>query len=366
MDKSHVTQLHIDLNAVKFNLNHFQSLIEKHSNVIAMVKAYAYGHDAVAIAKAIEDQVHYFAVAYADEGIVLRDSGIKKPIMILHPQLENVALMIEHHLEPCIYNFRILGKFITVCSLQEIEQYPVHLKFNSGMNRLGFVEEQLNDVLFQTNHTDVIKVTTLFSHLGASEDPNEKAFTLNQINWFKQISDRYIKGYKHEVKRHMSNTSGIINYPEAHFDLVRLGIGLYGFANHPEETAKLKPVAKLTSVISQIHYLKPGDSLGYNKGFVAQKDTTSATIPIGHADGIDRRLGKEKGYVTINNQKAPILGNVCMDIIMVDVTEITCQEGDQVIVFDNQETVEDIATITDTISYEVITGIGQRIKRVIE
>ncbi|HIC31957.1 MAG TPA: alanine racemase [Flavobacteriaceae bacterium] len=365
MVKAQETILEIDLKTLKQNFEFLKSKTTANTKFLAVVKAFAYGSDAVEIAKYLQDlNVDYFAVAYGYEGVALRDAGVTKPILVLHPQPVNFDTIIERCLEPSIYSKRILDLFIACAEKHKQTNYPVHIKFNTGLNRIGFSEQDIETVLSSLHSTKSIKVRSLFSHLAASEDLNERAFTLNQIESFKNIAKTFNSGLGYDAFLHMCNTSGILNYPEAHFDMVRSGIGLYGFGNDPKYNKDLKPIASLKSVISQIHHLKKGDSLGYNRGFVANQDTITATIPIGHADGIKRQYGKGKGYITIHNQKAPILGNVCMDMIMVDVTNIDCKEGDEVVIFGANNTAEDLAETVQSISYELITAISQRIKRV--
>ncbi len=364
MKNNHVTTLEVNLNALKFNLNHFKSKLRQSTEVIAVVKAFAYGSDSIEVAKTIQNDVSYFAVAYTDEGIALRSAGIHTPILVLHPQFTNLETLIEHCLEPNLYNIRILTAFLSIAKEKNLTSYPIHLKFNTGLNRLGFSETDMNAIISTLKDNKVVSVTSIFSHLVASEDEKERDFTLNQIAQFERISSSFMHHFKFMPKRHMSNTSGVINYPQAHFDMVRLGIGLYGFGNDEHETALLQNVVSLKSVISQIHLIKKGESIGYNRAFIAAKSIKTATIPIGHADGISRKLGNGIGYVSIQNKKAPIIGNVCMDMIMVDITGINCQEGDEVIIFDDQKTVEKLANSSHTISYELITAISQRVKRV--
>lgn len=366
MENNHVTVLNIDLNAVDFNLNYFKSKLKDTTKILVVVKAFGYGSSAVEIAKHIAQKVHYFAVAYLDEGIALRNAGIKNPILVLHPQKVNLQKIIDHCLEPNIYSLQLLEDVIEIAENNKLKNYPIHLKFNTGLNRLGFSKSDITEILNLSNNQNSVQITSLFSHIAASEDLNERDFTLQQINSFKAITNEIIPNLKHTPFLHMLNTSGIINYAsEAQFDMVRLGIGLYGFGNEENETKKLKNVLSLTSVISQIHTIKKGESVGYNRAFMANETIKSATIPIGHADGISRQFGNGIGYVIINNQKAPILGNVCMDVIMVNVTNIDCNEGDKVFVYKNQQHIEDLAKAIHSIPYELLTAISQRIKRLL-
>ena len=364
MTKTKETVLQIHLKALTDNYNYLSSKLSESTKFLAVVKAFAYGSDALTVAKHLQKLgADYFAVAYAPEGAILREAGISTPILVLHPQPENFNLLIQHCLEPSIYSLRVLNEFILVAENTAQSNYPVHICFNTGLNRLGFKSEDINTIVSRINRTKAIRVKALFSHLAASEDLNEAAFTNHQIETFQNISETFQNKIKYKTWLHICNTSGVLNYPKAHFDMVRCGIGLYGFGNSASEDTVLKPIASLKSVISQIHYVQPGESVGYNRSFIAKTPIKSATIPIGHADGIGRYFGQGKGYVTINNAKAPILGNVCMDMIMVNVTDIDCQEGDEVVIFDEKSKASHLANAVNTISYEIITGIGQRVKR---
>jgi alanine racemase len=367
MNKTHVTVLEIDTKAIIHNFNYFKSKLKPATKFLGVVKAFAYGNEAVAIAKILEDEgVDYLAVAFVDEGIALREAGITKPILVLHPQKETLHHLIPYQLEPNLYSFRVLHQFIEEVKKAKLHNYPIHVKFNTGLNRLGFKTTDVDDIISVLKNQQEVFLTSVFSHLVASEDLNERDFTLNQIAAFKEIAAQMTDKLNINPIKHLTNTSGVLNYPEAHFDMVRVGIGLYGFGNDAEQTAQLKNVGTLKSVISQIHTINPGESIGYNRAFISSEKIKSATIPIGHADGIHRNLGNKVGYVTINNQQAFILGNVCMDMIMVDVTHINCEEGDEVFIFKSQENVEDLAARSNTISYEMITGISQRIPRVVK
>jgi alanine racemase len=364
MPKAKETVLEINLQSLTHNFQYLKSNLKGNQKFLAVVKAFAYGSDAEIIAKHLEKiGVDYFAVAYTHEGVALRDYGIKKPILVLHPQPVNFKTIIDRCLEPNLYSARVLKDFIAVASEEKQKDYPIHIKFNTGLNRLGFWENDIAYIVSKLKATSTIKVTSVLSHLAASEDFNESEFTLNQIKSFKTISEEFISAIGYTPSLHVCNTSGVLNYPEAHFDMVRSGIGLYGFGNSKEENTHLKPIASLKSVISQIHMIEKGESVGYNRSYISDGYNKTATIPIGHADGLGRQYGNEKGFVFINGQKASIIGNVCMDMIMVDVTNIDCREGDEVIVFDEKHNAENLAETTNTISYEIITSISQRIKR---
>ncbi|MEP1488031.1 MAG: alanine racemase [Algibacter sp.] len=364
MSKAQETILEIDLKALKHNYNHLKSKLKNKSKFLAVVKAFAYGNEASEIANYLQNLgADYFAVAYLNEGIALRNAGITKPILVLHPQTVNFRKLIAYHLEPSIYSARILKEFIRVASAEKQTNYPIHVKFNTGLNRLGFSHNDIGFITRLVNETKAITVTSIFSHLAASEDLDEKVFTLNQIETFKTIAENFQKEMGYKPMLHICNTSGILNYPEAHLDMVRSGIGLYGFGNSETENKSLIPIGSLKTVISQIHDIEKGESVGYNRAFKSEAIQKTATLPIGHADGISRQYGNGNGFVIINSKKAPIIGNVCMDMIMVDVTNMDCNEGDEVIIFDSNTTAEDLAMTANTISYELITGISQRVKR---
>ena len=365
MPKAQQTLLEIDLGALKHNFEHLKSKLKESTKFLAVVKAFAYGSDTSEVAKYLQNlNVDYFAVAYADEGISLREAGITKPILVLHPQAINFKILIDNCLEPSLYNIKVLNEFINVASEEKQTNYPIHIKFNTGLNRLGFSENDMDSIASKLKETESINIKSIFSHLAASEDLSEKAFTLHQIETFKSIIDKFIKIIGYKPILHICNTSGILNYPEAHFDMVRSGIGLYGFGNSEKENINFKPIATLKSIISQIHHIKEGETVGYNRAFKGKSLQKTATIPIGHADGIGRQYGNGNGYVTINGKPATIIGNVCMDMIMVNITDIECNEGDEVIIFGNQPTASEFAETANSISYEIITAISQRVKRV--
>ncbi|WP_339707996.1 alanine racemase [uncultured Kriegella sp.] len=364
MPKAKQTILELNLNALAHNYNYLRLKLKPTTKFLAVVKAFAYGSDAVKIALKLESVgVDYFAVAYTSEGVVLREAGIKLPILVLHPLADNFDELLRHRLEPSLYSTKILSEFIALAQKKGQKDYPVHIKFNTGLNRLGFRENEVDAVLEILDRSPEVKMASIFSHLAASEDLNEKAFTLGQIETFKRIAKTIEDKLSRVVCKHTLNTSGIINYPEAQFDMVRSGIGLYGFGNDPEVDRQLKPVATLKTAISQIHSISPEESVGYNRGYISSKERVTATLPLGHADGIGKQYGNGKAYVTVNGKKAPIIGNVCMDMIMIDITGLNCQEGDEVVIFGEDPTAHEMATGVKTISYELLTGISQRVKR---
>lgn len=364
MENNHVTVLEIDGSALDFNLNYFKSKLHSNTKILIVVKAFGYGSSATQVAKYLDSKVDYFAVAYTDEAIVLREAGIATPILVLHPQKRNLDKIIQYNLEPNIYSIRLLKSFIEIAGNNNAKDYPIHIKLNSGLNRLGFAGKEIPSIsAMLAVHTEV-KVKSVFSHIAASEDLNERNFTLRQIKVFNEYSNKLIHALEYKPFKHLLNTSGIINYSnEAQFEMVRLGIGLLGFGNDENHTNQLKNVLTLKSVISQIHTIKKGETVGYNRAFTANSTMKTATIPIGHADGISRKFGNGVGYVFIHDKKAPIVGNVCMDMLMVDISQINCNEGDEVVIFKNQQNIEDMALKIKTISYEILTAISQRVNR---
>ncbi len=360
------TALEIDLQALAHNYRVIRSRLKDRTRLLGVVKAFAYGSEALAISRKLEDLgADYLAVAFSREGVLLRKGGIRLPILVLHPQPSGLDELIEHCLEPSLYSRNILSLFLNALQKHGQEKYPIHLKFNTGLNRLGFREGDLPWIGNQLNASRAMEVRSLFSHLAASDDPDERDFTLGQIQAFEAIvreSGSHLGG---KPFKHILNTSGVFNYTEAQLDMVRTGIGLYGYSNNPETDSLLRPVARLRTRISQIHHIEPGQWVGYNKGFQADAPLKTATLPIGHADGIGRQYGKGHGTVYLKGKAAPIIGNVCMDMTMVDVSGLECQEGDEVIFFGEGHSAEAMARGAGTISYELLTGISHRVPRII-
>ena len=364
-EKKHETVLEINLDSITNNLNFYKSKLKPTTKIMVMVKAFGYGNGGFEIAKLLEHhKVDYLGVAFADEGIELRKAGITLPIMVLNPENSSFSGMIAYDLEPEIYSLSGLQEFIKIAQQKNVNSYPIHLKIDTGMHRLGFENHQIEEVISILKETNLVTIKSIFTHLATSDDISFRDFTLEQFSRFEKATYKICESLKISPIQHILNTSGIFNYPEFQLDMVRLGIGLYGIGNSEEENQKLELVSTLKSVISQIRTLPKGESVGYSRKFLVNEETKVATIPIGYADGIRRAWGNEKGYVLIHNQKARILGNICMDMLMVDVTNISCSEGDEVIVFGKNPTVIEIATITKTIPYEVLTGISQRVKRI--
>lgn len=361
-----ITRLEIDLSALRHNYAYIRSKLRPEIKIMAVVKAFGYGSDACEVALELEKLgVYYFAVAYASEGAALREAGVTSPILVLHPQPDNFEIILEKCLEPSLYSTRVFEAFNAFAKAHSQQNYPVHLKFNTGLNRLGFGESAIPWILEVLEQTTAIKVASLFSHLAASEDLTEEMFTLEQIERFAKTASALCEQLGYRPFLHQSNTSAVINFPEAQFDVIRTGIGLYGYGNSEEEDAQLIPIASLKTVISQIHTLKPNETVGYNRAYVSNGIEKIATLPIGHADGIPRALGNGVGYVHINGEKAPIVGNVCMDMLMVNITAIACQEGDEVVIFGKEASLPKLASKINSISYEFLTAVSQRVKRVV-
>ncbi len=364
-EKTHETVLEINLNAISHNLNFFKSKLKPTTKMMVMVKAFGYGNGGFEIAKLLEHhKVDYLGVAFADEGITLKNAGITLPIMVLNPESTSFPAIIQYQLEPEIYSLKGLNAFLKIAEHKKLKQFPIHIKLDTGMHRLGF-EANTIDALISTlkgNQTVVIK--SILSHMATSDDLVHADFAKSQIDLFEKLSSKLMQELQIKPIRHILNTSGISNYPEAQYDMVRLGIGLYGVSNDTEEQKLLENVSTLKSIISQIRTISAGESVGYGRRFMAQKATQIATIPIGYADGISRGWGNEVGFVLINNQKAPILGSVCMDMLMADVTGIDCSEGNSVIIFGESPTVNEMASKLNTIPYEILTSVSQRVKRV--
>lgn len=364
-EKTHETVLEINLNAISYNLNFFKSKLKPKVKIMVMVKAFGYGNGGLEIAKLLEHhKVDYLGVAFADEGISLKNGGIKLPIMVLNPENTSFSAIIQHGLEPEIYSIKGLHAFLKIAKQKNLQHFPIHIKVDTGMHRLGFEENTVDELISTLKGNSTVKIQSILSHMATSDEPKHYDFAHSQIQLFDRLSTKIMNELDVKPIRHILNTSGISNFPDTQFDMVRLGIGLYGVSNDENEQKYLENVGTLKSIISQIRTIPAGDSVGYGRRFMAEKSTKVATIPIGYADGIARAWGNGVGFVVINEQKASILGSVCMDMLMVDVTEIDCLEGDDVIIFGESPTVSYMAKKLNTIPYEILTSISQRVKRV--
>ena len=366
--KAHETVMEINLNALIHNLNYYRGKLKNGTRLMAMVKAGSYGVGSFEVANALQfHKADYLAVAYADEGVELRKAGIKIPIMVMNPDEESFDGIIAYNLEPEIYNIRVLEmleKAILRNIIPRNKPVKIHLKVDTGMHRLGFEEKDIEAVTGRIKANSRIYLQSVFSHLASGDRTDHAEFTKEQITVFGRIADRVIEIVEHPVLRHILNTAGISAYPEASFDMVRLGIGLYGVSPFEEEQPELECVGQLKSTISQIKHIPAGETIGYGRAGIADKDMLLATIPIGYADGLSRILSNGRGHLFIKDRLVPIIGSVCMDMTMVDVTGLDVKEGDAVVVFGKNRSIKDLADEMETIPYEILTGISRRVKRV--
>lgn len=362
-DKAHGTVLEIDLDAIRHNLNHYRKLAAG-TRIMAMVKAFGYGSGSLELSRLFaHEQVHYLGVAYADEGIELRQSGIRTPVMVMNPEPVPLELLHRFQLEPVAYHAASLRAAVDYMRTHP-DAPPVHLKLDTGMHRLGFTPDQLPGLLDLLRDRHGLCVASIFSHFAASEDPKHDAFTREQIERFRAMSQAVIDVLGYRPLLHIANSAGTSRWPEAHFDMVRLGIGLHGIGADDHETALLRPAATLSTPIAQIKVVGAGDTVGYGRTHAARAEQRIAILPIGYADGLSRRLGNGRGKVWIHGSAAPFVGTICMDMCMVDVTAIECAEGDLAFVFSAEHPVGGFARDLGTIPYEALTSISQRVKRV--
>ncbi len=361
--KVHRTVLEVNLSAMVHNLNYFRSKLEPTTKVLAMVKAFSYGSGSYEIANMLEYQkIDYLGVAFADEGVALRQSGISTPIIVMNPEETGYRSMIEYNLEPEIFSFGELHRFTQAAKSFQMERFPVHIKLDTGMHRLGFVEQEIESLCQELVSNNYVNVKSVFSHLAASDEPRHDDFTRHQVKCFDSMCNRISKSLNKTFYRHILNSMGIERFPEAQFDMVRLGIGLYGI--NPFNQDLLQNVSSFKTIISQIKTILPGETIGYGRKGKAEKETTIAIIPVGYADGFSRKLGNGIGRFWINESYVPVIGNVCMDMCMADITGIEAKEGDTVEIFGNHISILQLAEWMDTISYEVFTGISGRVKRI--
>ncbi|MCW3103209.1 MAG: bifunctional UDP-N-acetylmuramoyl-tripeptide:D-alanyl-D-alanine ligase/alanine racemase [Bacteroidetes bacterium] len=366
--KAHETVLEINLNAIVNNLNYYRSRIKADTKVMAMVKAFSYGSGSFEIANILQfHRVDYLAVAYADEGIELRKAGITLPIMVMNPEEQSYDSMIQYNLEPEIYSFRVLSLFEETLKRSERnlnKQIPIHIKLDTGMHRLGFSPEEVNELIVRIKNNKQLTIRSIFSHLVASDEAEHDEFTWQQIRKFTEMSESIQSHVDYPVLRHILNSAGISRFPDAQFDMVRLGIGLYGIGVNASEQAHLQNVSTLKTSISQIKNIPANETIGYSRKGVTTRDTKIATVPIGYADGLSRKLSNGKGKMFVKGKPAPIIGNVCMDMCMIDITDINVNENDEVIVFGETYPITEVAKDVGTIPYEVLTNVSRRVKRV--
>ena len=363
--QKHDTILEVNLNAILHNINAHKALLKPETKMMAMVKAYSYGLGGYEIAEFLQHHhIDYLGVAYADEGVDLRKNGITTPIMVMNPEQHSYNIIIDYNLEPEIYSFRVLELFAEQLAQKAYSgEYPIHLKIETGMHRLGFKEHEIDDLILKLKSLNV-RVKTVFSHLSTSDIPSERDYALHQIDVFEKISSKLIDGLAYRPMRHILNSSGIANFNNYQFDMVRIGIGMVGISSNAELKKSLVNAVRFKTVVSQISDLKRGKSVGYSRKFIAEENTRIATIPVGYADGIPRLIGNKIGKVGVNNQLVPIVGNICMDMMMLDIKNLNVNEGDEVVIFNSQPTLEDFADYCRTIPYEVLTSISRRVKRI--
>ena len=363
--QKHDTVLEINLNAILHNINVHKSLLKPETKMCAMVKAYSYGLGGYEIAEFLQHHhIDYLGVAYADEGVDLRKNGITTPILVMNPEQGSYDVIIDYNLEPEIYSLRVLELFANQLQLKGIQQkYPIHIKVETGMHRLGFKEHEIDELVENLKKYNV-KVASIFSHLSSADVPEEDDYTMEQIHTFQRVSSKISEALGYQPIRHILNTAGITYYSDYQFEMVRIGIGMVGISANPKVKNQLQSAVTFKTVISQISEVKEGDSIGYNRKYKAEKDTRIATIPVGYADGIPRLIGNKKGFVGIHNQKVSIVGNICMDMLMVDLQNIKAKEGDEVIIFNGNPTLEEFSGYCQTIPYEVLTSISRRVKRI--
>ena len=371
--QTHQTQLEVNLDALIHNLNHYRSLLKPQTKLMAMVKASSYGAGSIEVANALQrHHVDYLTVAYADEGVTLRQGGIALPIMVMNPEPASFDDVIRYRLEPDIYSLRILRLFAEHYRLQEpnsVSPYPIHIEFDTGMHRLGFTPDDIPELQrFLQENASILHVQSIFSHLACADDPAMDDFTRRQISRLQEWSQRLKSDLPGPAPLvHILNTAGITRFTDAQMDMVRLGLGLYGVAPEPDQAGaqqKLRPVSRLITRISQIKSIPTGDTVGYNCRWTAQRPSRIAILTIGYADGLNRHLGRGAGHVLIHHHEAPIIGAICMDMCFVDVTDVPCAEGDTAVLFGEGDLLQRNAAAAGTIPYELLTAVSPRVKRV--
>ena len=359
----HETVMEVDLDAIVHNFNYFRSLLKPETRMVCMVKASAYGAGAVEVSRTLQEHhCDALAVAVADEGVELRHEGITLPILVMNPEMNSLNLLFEYGLEPEIYSFRLLEAFIQAGRLRGETSFPFHIKIDTGMHRLGFVPEDIPEICAMINAQNSVLPKSVFSHLAGSDSPDLDDFTMSQISCFTESASALERGLGRKLLKHILNSAGIERFAGYQMDMVRLGVGLYGIGTCNPKA--LKNVCTLKTVILQIRKVPAGDSIGYGRKTFVDRDSLIAVIPIGYADGLDRHFGNRRGHVLINGKPAPIVGNICMDACMVDVTGINAQEGDTVVVFGDGLSVSELAGTIGTIPYEILTSPSSRVQRV--
>ena len=362
--KVHETILEVDLNAVVENLNHYRSFMKPETKIVCMIKADAYGAGAVEIAKTLQDhRVDYLAVAVADEGVTLRKAGITQNIIVMNPEMSSFKTLFDYDLEPEVYSFRLMDALIQAARKEGITGWPVHLKLDTGMHRLGFdPRHDIDQLIDRLKHQTAIIPRSVFSHFVGSDNDDFDNFSAHQFELFDEGSKKIQAAFSHKILRHMDNSAGIEHFPERQMDMCRLGIGLYGV--DPRTNGILSTVSTLKTTILQLRNVPKEETVGYSRKGKLERDSVIAAIPIGYADGLNRKLGNRHCYCLVNGQKAEYVGNICMDVALIDVTDIPCQEGDSVEIFGKNLPVTVLSDVLETIPYEVLTSVSNRVKRV--
>ena len=364
--KLHQTVLEIDLNALAHNLKEYQRIIDPSTKVMAMVKAFSYGSGGAEIASVLQfHNIDYLGVAYADEGVELVKAGIVLPIMVMNAEETSFQSIVDYNLQPVLYSFELMHKFEDYLKAQAVNSFPVHIEIETGMNRLGFALSQVEELAKHIANSSSFQVQSMFTHLAASEDSSQDAFTIQQTQLFIKAVDIFKQYIHYPFLTHASNSAAVVRHPQLQMDMVRLGIGLYGIEVDSNEALELVPVATLRSTIAQLRHVKEGETVSYNRRGVIKRDSVIATVRIGYADGYSRQFGNGIGKMLVNGRFAPVIGTICMDMTMLDVTDIeNVNEGDDVVVFGPQLPVQQVAESINTISYEILTSVSQRVKRI--
>ncbi len=363
VEKVHETTLEVNLGAVVNNLNHYRSQMKPSTRLVCMIKADAYGAGAVEIAKTLQDhRVDYLAVAVADEGVTLRKAGITANIMVMNPEMSSFKTLFDYYLEPEIYSFRLLEALVAAAEREGITGWPVHIKIDTGMHRLGFDTSEIDLLVQRLKRQMAVMPRSVFSHFVGADSDSFDEFSALQFQRFDEASSRLQAAFDHKILRHIANSAGIEHFPERQLDMCRLGIGLYGV--NPFGEASLSTVSSLKTTILQLRRVPAGDSVGYSRKTILERDSVIGAIPIGYADGLFRQLGNRRGYCIVNGQRADYVGNICMDVAMIDVTDIDCREGDSVEIFGQQLPVSVVSEQVGTIPYEILTAVSNRVKRV--
>lgn len=365
--RQHETVLEVNLDAITRNYNFFRSHLKPETGIVCMVKAFGYGAGSYELAKTLQSQgAAYLAVAAHDEGVDLRENGITMPIMVLNPKVVNYRALFAYRLEPEIYSLDMLRQIIDEAVKWGVKNYPIHIKLDTGMHRLGFIKEELPQVVEMLNSQDAVVPRSIFSHLCAADDPADDDYTMMQFSYFDECCETVQRNFDFHIMRHILNSTGIIRFPEHQYDMVRLGIGLYGIATlHDGSMDGIERVSSLQSVIIAIRQWPAGTTIGYNRKGVLTRTSLIATVPVGYADGLDRHFGCGRLKVLVNGHRCPTVGKICMDVMMIDVTDLPdCNVGDKVEIFGNNVTADELADTLGTIPYEILTSVSTRVKRI--